>query len=324
MMGVRGGIARSFSALVLLGAALGLSLPPASAAGWRDEIGTFRIGLVMPRGSDPDRGRTLEKAFSEALSMKAEVVPYREYRALIDAHLSGRIEYAVYSATAFALAWQLCECVEPVAAPLSQDGTTGFRSALFLDGETTAGSPSLQGKRIGYTTRQSLSGWLIPTAAFDAGERPLAESGATFHAMEDYAKLIGEFSGGRVDGFFGWIRDPEPQDPTLPEGSMSSPAKLARHGLPPERYTIAWRSDPVPFGPHAVRKNLAPEAAELLTAFLTGLREKQPEVYEALEPTHDGGFRPVGLTDYRLLMDLARDLSGGETPDAAGGSKKQP
>ncbi|TIU16306.1 MAG: phosphonate ABC transporter substrate-binding protein, partial [Mesorhizobium sp.] len=73
-------------------------------ADWRDDIGTFRVGIV----AEPGAGNTvpglalLTDAYTKALGMKVEFVVSRDYAALIEAQANAHIEYAVYSATAYA------------------------------------------------------------------------------------------------------------------------------------------------------------------------------------------------------------------------------
>ncbi|WP_353806793.1 hypothetical protein [Mesorhizobium sp.] len=84
-------------------------------ADWRDDIGTFRVGIV----AEPGAGNTvpglalLTDAYTKALGMKVEFVVSRDYGALIEAQANAHIKYAVYSATAS----ERCECVEPLVAP---------------------------------------------------------------------------------------------------------------------------------------------------------------------------------------------------------------
>ncbi|RWD97132.1 MAG: hypothetical protein EOS61_32055, partial [Mesorhizobium sp.] len=83
-------------ALGMCAAALALlsSASPARAD-WRDDIGTFRIGIVAEPGggnSVPGLAR-LTDAYTNALGMKVEIVVARDYAALIEAQASGRVQY---------------------------------------------------------------------------------------------------------------------------------------------------------------------------------------------------------------------------------------
>ncbi|TIR66731.1 MAG: phosphonate ABC transporter substrate-binding protein, partial [Mesorhizobium sp.] len=92
-----------------------LSAAPPAHADWRADIGTFRIGIVAePGGGNTVPGLArLTDAYTNALGMKVEFVVARDYAALIEAQASGRLQYAVYSALAYATASVRCGCVEP-------------------------------------------------------------------------------------------------------------------------------------------------------------------------------------------------------------------
>ena len=119
------------SSLLTIAAVLLFAIPPAQA-GWREELGAFRIGVVA--GFNPLGEKTgydeLKQTMRKALGMPVEVFIARDFAALIDAQASGRIEYAVMSSNAFAAAWAMCKCIEPLVAPVGQDGATGYRLTL--------------------------------------------------------------------------------------------------------------------------------------------------------------------------------------------------
>ena len=95
--------------LAVLAAALVVAVPsstPVALADWRDEIKVLRIG-VMTGPNSAYRLAQLEpfRAYlAEKLAVPVEIIPARDYRALIDAQVGSRVHYAIYSATAFAAA----------------------------------------------------------------------------------------------------------------------------------------------------------------------------------------------------------------------------
>src|SRR5690606_15626025 len=109
-----------------------LACHPAEA-GWREDLGTFRIGVVAaPGAGNAIPGLTLlTDAYSRALGMTVQVMVARDYAALIEAQAERRVDYAIYSASAYALATLRCGCVEPLAAPTDADGAAGIRSILI-------------------------------------------------------------------------------------------------------------------------------------------------------------------------------------------------
>ena len=124
------GSSRQLFALALLAGLLAATCD--SRAGWRDDMKTFRIGMVAEPGADQTVNglASLKQAYAQALGIPVEIFVARDYAALIDAQATQRIDYALYSTTAYATAALLCGCVEPVAAPVSDDGATGIKAIL--------------------------------------------------------------------------------------------------------------------------------------------------------------------------------------------------
>ena len=93
---------------------------------------------VVPHRADRGTGRrperaglaVLKQAYAQALGIPVEIFVARDYAALIDAQATARVDYAIYSTTAYATAALLCACVEPVAAPVGEDGATGIKAIL--------------------------------------------------------------------------------------------------------------------------------------------------------------------------------------------------
>ncbi|WP_164771769.1 PhnD/SsuA/transferrin family substrate-binding protein, partial [Mesorhizobium sp. M7D.F.Ca.US.004.03.1.1] len=142
-------------------------------ADWRDDIGTFRIGIV----AEPGAGNTvpglavLTDAYTKALGMKVEFVVARDYAALIEAQANARIEYAIYSATAYATASQRCLCIEPLVAPVDSDGAIGIRSVLLTRDGKLPDLAAMQSHRIAMAPSGSVGGSLLPLAALAAEGR---------------------------------------------------------------------------------------------------------------------------------------------------------
>ena len=75
------------------------------------------------------------------------------------------------------------------------------------------------------------------------------------------------------------------------------------------------------YGPHAVSSGLDPEPKRRLMAFLTGLREADPDTYERLEMHRGGGFTAASQADYaasaRYGADAGRER--GRKPNSTSG-----
>ncbi|MGL4406243.1 MAG: hypothetical protein ACRCT6_10815, partial [Notoacmeibacter sp.] len=108
---------------------------PVQSKNWRNEIGTFKIGLVRGWSSDMSRVALarLEGVFAKALGTPVRVVVFERFTSLMDAQADGRIDLAAYSARAYATIRLMCECVDAIAKPSTLEGATGQISVLAGD-----------------------------------------------------------------------------------------------------------------------------------------------------------------------------------------------
>ena len=124
--------ARSAAAVILT--CVALFAGGASAADWRDDFKVLRVGFLSSASPAADVAR-LEpfRAYLEArVSLPVELVPATSYASLIDAEVTGRVQYAIHSAASYATAAAECDCVEPLAEPTAADGSRGFYSILVV------------------------------------------------------------------------------------------------------------------------------------------------------------------------------------------------
>ncbi|HMQ57010.1 MAG TPA: PhnD/SsuA/transferrin family substrate-binding protein [Rhizobiaceae bacterium] len=279
------------SSLLTIAAVLLFAIPPAQA-GWREELGAFRIGVVS--GFNPIGEKTgyddLKQTMRGALGMPVEVFIARDFAALIDAQASGRIEYAVMSANAYAAAWTMCKCIEPLIAPVGQDGTTGFRLTLRMraaPGRPVAEPVVLSGPNNALAFARLRDIVLERTAqAVGGGRVKLHVAASQEHAEDAWAK-------GEGDALLGWV-------PAIGESG-----DLVSHGDAKSPGATIWQSDVIANGPHTVRANLPAEAKETVLRAVTGLETGAPRVYDLIEPRRGGGFRKVTAQDYDALVSLA-------------------
>ena len=116
-------------------AALPQSITATASADWRNDIGTFKIGLVRGWSSDMSRlalGR-VENVFARALGTPVKIVVFERFTSLMDAQADGRIDLAAYSARAFATVRLMCECVDALVTPATIAGDTGQIAILAGD-----------------------------------------------------------------------------------------------------------------------------------------------------------------------------------------------
>jgi phosphonate transport system substrate-binding protein len=275
-----------------------LSMQPA-ASGAEGTFATLRIGLVAhpASGAAIDGAVQIEEAFSKATGLPTHIFVARDFAALIDAQARGRIDYGVYSATAYATARLACGCIEPIVAPIGSDGASGIRAVLVRRRDGTSRPEAVA------TVPGDVPHWLAVT-------RPAAEAGVErLVEAETASQAEAMFVSGEVGGIIGWV-------PSRPgsgrEGGTLS--RLLEAGVPPETVEIAWESMPLRYGPHAVRSDMPTAIRKALVGFLTGLHDAQPDVFQHLEPLRQGGFVRVTDADYATANAVAVQFA--ETTEA--------
>lgn len=288
----------------IAGLALLLTLASAARADWREDLGTFRIGVVAAPGAGAviEGAAAIRAAYGKALGMTVELFVARDYAALIDAQAASRIEYAIHTAASYATAWRTCSCVEPIAAPVSADGATGIRSILVAHaGDLSV--DALAKRRVASGPPDSASGYLVPLAEFEPGGKPMTgdEGWLVRVASESEAERL--FLDGKVDAMFGFV--PSSGTPAGPAGGTLERLAMAGGG----EFRVLWTSGLLRFGPHAVRASLPAEAKDALKTFLTTLRDAEPEIYELIERHRGGGFAPVVHADYQEAIGMVRSLA---------------
>lgn len=288
----------------------GLAVAPGVAQEtWQQRVGTFRVGVLAEPGDDGTiRGLTaLRKAYTLALGVPVEFFVAKDYRTLIEAQSGKRIDYAVYSASAYASAALACGCVVPLVAPTSSNGAVGIRSALIARSGRLASLAEISTRRIAVTPPDDVAGNRLPLFSLRkegvalTGEEPFLVHVAS--AEEARSKLLA----GEVDAMFGWIETGVGKAPMPGVGTL---AGLAAAGATADEFGIVWTSELLRYGPHAIGKDLDPEIRRRLLPFLTGLKDSDPDLFEVLAKFQLGGFVSVNEADYAAAVDMVRAASG--------------
>ena len=285
----------------------GLLTPPtASHAGWREDMKSFRIGLI----AEPGAGQSvtglaaLKQAYAQALGVPVEIFVARDYAALIDAQATARVDYAIYSTTAYATAALLCACVEPVAAPVGEDGATGIKAILVTRDGRLSRPADISTHRVAIAELDSIAGFALPRLDLAAGQLTLNGSEPFLVRAESASAAETMLVDGSVDAIFGWL--PANADTDLPGGTL---ARLEAAGMDGASLSVVWKSPLLRYGPHALRSGLGAELRLTLVAFLTELKRAQPDVYDVLETHRGGGFAEVRADDYAMAIEMVRSLA---------------
>ncbi|PTW62699.1 phosphonate transport system substrate-binding protein [Breoghania corrubedonensis] len=282
-------------------AGAGLSEPPQTD--WRSQVRSLRIGVLSPGGEE--RELTMAEPFrahmQETLGLPVKLVPARDMRALIDAIVNGRVDYARMSASAFASGWALCRCLEPLAAPQAADGTRDYRAiAVARTSVAINRLGDLKGKRVIFSEPGSVSGYMVPIAVLRGQGIDTAHYFSAQNHAEGPQTAIAAMLRGDYDAAFAWSSLAGERG----EGYSLGPLRrmVAQGRLDMDAIRIIWQSDPIPHPPQVVRANLPEDLKSLIRAALFDLLAAEPEAYDATEPAFSGGFVAVTRDSYTVLL----------------------
>ncbi|MGL4490593.1 MAG: PhnD/SsuA/transferrin family substrate-binding protein [Rhizobiaceae bacterium] len=289
-----------------LTAACLLAFTTASWADWRKDLGVFRIGMIESEALklSPAEMARIRSGYADALAMPVEIIRMRDFPALIDAQVSARVEYTMLSAAAYSTAYLLCECVEPLVQPVSADAVTGTRTVLFMD-ESAASLPIAATKGIAVPDKNSLNGYGVLLASGDVGAGKLTGNEPWLKFFDSTDAAVQQYADGNVDGFFATVASTA----TLAT-ALEQDAALTKIISASGRNTKAvWISEPIANGPHAVRKNLATEAKDLLSKYLVSLVDADPDLSDILLPDNGARYQPVTHSAYTTAIAATKKLA---------------
>ena len=233
------------------------------------------------------------------------MVPATTYAGLIDGTVEGRIDYGIHSATSFAIAEAACGCIEPLAVPAAFDGSVGFHSVLLVrSGGPIHSLPDARGARLAVAGEDSLAGRLVPLAALVADGIDPETFFARIVTMPCPEAAITALLSGEVDVAAGWSSltgDPSSGYAFGVLNRMVSDGRLTM-----DTVRILWQSRRIPFGPHAVRTDMASELKLAIADALFDMAALAPEVLEAVDRSGigGGGFVAIDPTDYGVVAEL--------------------
>jgi len=271
-----------------------------SMARWKDEIGTFRLGFAFD-SSNPKTNAQYERfrqVLEDGLNMPVEVFVAPSMPALIDAQASGRVDYSALSALAYDAVMHLCECVQPLAQPVSAGGANAFRSVLVTRADTDAVSMT-----VAVGPDDSLTGAIIPRLTYLAERRSIGESDFDMIHVSSADESIERFLAGEVDALFGWAYARISEDTSFDRGSAN---QIQFRGGPDT--DIVWQSPAYRFGPHVVSESVPLRAQRVITSLLLSLHANHPLAFDEISGDMGGPMEPVEHNDYAAFRALTAGL----------------
>jgi phosphonate transport system substrate-binding protein len=309
-LGVVGAAAQDNSAVAVAPqAALPASITANPSADWRNDIGTFKIGLVRGWSSDMSRlalGR-VEKTFAKALGAPVKVVVFERFTSLMDAQADGRIDLAAYSARAFATVRLMCECLDALATPATVAGDTGQIAILAGDASKVSSLAAIGSAKLGRVTTAPIATQEMLRGALMIGGKPVTGKEEFWVDYPDYSAAILAYQNNEIDGVIIPIAT---SFATIADAGKTELGLLSEvnDGNGSRQATALWRSSFWPYGPIAVRNNLASEAKDILLRTLEQMDVTEPLAHATLSEGLSGPFRKTDSAGYANVSASIRLL----------------
>jgi len=285
---------------------------PAVAA-WRDDITVLRVGILG--GNEAAYRIAAIEPFRAYLERKVgipvEIVATDTYDALIEAQATGGVEYAIYSATAYATAAVGCQCVEAFAAPTAADGALGFHAVLTArSGNDIADLADARGKRLGLGFANSVGTSIVPRHALAAEG---IDPATYFLSISEYSapeEAVTALLSGEIDIAAAWSSMTGSRDGGYDFGTFAD--MVGEGTLSMDRVRIIWQSGLIPFGPHALRTNVPSELRGILSGALLSMVYDDPAALDAVDRLSfgGGGFVTPDASLYATVMSLVSPPEG--------------
>lgn len=283
-----------------------LNLGLVTSADWREDVGRLRLGIVIgAEESVRERVEPFRSALETHLGVPVDLFLMDTMGGLVEAVTRGEVDYGRLSSTAYAVAYTLCGCIEPVAAPRTSDLADGFHSIVISKAENgleTIGD--LEGKRLAVSSPGSTAGYRVPLATFHANGLDPASHFSALVRVKGPSSGLNALLDGRVDASLGWSTMQGRPDMGYSAGTLYEAYLSGR--VPMSKLNILWKSERIPFASHAVRTDLPAAFKETLRKYLLALQTLAPHAYFAVEPDLSGGFVSVAHNDYRAVLRTYR------------------
>lgn len=275
---------------------------------WRNEIGVFKIGLVRGWSSDMSRLALarVESVFAEALGTPVKVVVFGRFTALMDAQADGRIDLAAYSARAFATIRLMCECVDAVATPTTHAGDTGQTAILAGDTLLISDLANIAGAKLGRLATATVSGKEMVRGALTVNKKPVTGNEPFWVDYPDYATAVSAYQNNEIAGLM--IPVASSFGDTLEALSQKLNALNSGALRPSRPKSVLWRSSFWPYGPLAVRNNLAADAKAIILGLLEQMDITAPLVHGTLSEGLAGPFRKTNTAGFSNVSASIRSL----------------
>lgn len=254
---------------------------------------TLKIAVIPSRSPEKQKAATkvLAQYLEKSLGQSVSVQVTKDYDAAIDLLVEGKVQMAYLGPLSYVQARQRNSQVEPIVAPIDKlTKRSWFTSVIIANSSHGIKTlKDLKGKRFGFVSKSSTSGYLVPTAALlKQGIDPEKDFTAVSYAGSHDSSVAALVSGN--------------VDAVAADKKSYLDAQKANK-IKAQQYKVIWESDPIPTSPIVISRQLSPQFIEKLKQFLLNAPEGTLDL-----GVDSDGFTLVKDEDYEPIRQLQTAL----------------
>jgi phosphate/phosphite/phosphonate ABC transporter binding protein len=295
-------IKRLLVLFVLVGAFGGGICSVTAAQNIIDRPDRLRLGVVVAADETArERVEPFRQALERIADLPVDLFLMQTMADGIEALASDKIDYIRLSPSAYAAAYQLCECVEPLVTAGPDDFPARFYAIMIAKrGVEPIKLEDLRNTRLAVGGKHAVAGYRVPVANLAADGIDVRKYFKTLVEVHNPVEGIRAILDGRVQAALGWSSLAGEAKNGFTAGTLNDYYVSGGKGF--EDLEIVWRSSPIPYSAHTIRSGLPDALKREIRAGMMDLRREDPAAYVAIEPDLPGGFEPVGHADYRPVL----------------------
>jgi len=286
----------------------------ANAQDWRDEIGTFRIGVMAANEMQSVRQRLnlFRETLANNLDISVEILPFADWVTLSNAQMSGHVDYAIHTALSYTMTQISCSCLEPLVVPSFSSGAKTTNLIFLAQENAQVDFDKASASRFGiFHNAQQTDLHLVQAFMQVQGKSAALIDQNNLQFLDEIDEAKDALAKGDVDAVLGWSTLAGDISTGYSHGTWRDFMQDGDYEL--GDLSLAWRSPSIPNGPHVVSRSLPSEAKKQLKRTLLEMHVKDPAAYDAVALRYFGGFKTIDPTDF---IDLKEALQAYKPTDS--------
>ena len=273
---------------------------------WRNKVKSLNIGLLGGE-KEADRLKNYEcwrSHLEEELDIEVNFFPASDYAGVIHGLLGGFLDYASMGPSGYAAIYlENKEIVEPVITVQEEDGSIGYKSAMYVHKDSDIFSiEDMQNKSIAWADPNSTSGYLVPFyQLINDGFNPdtfFKRTGfAGGHEQSVIAVLNNQYDAGVT-----WVSGIGDASEGFSRGMLKN--MMNKGLLDINKIRVIWLSDEIINGPHVIKKSLPDDFKEKLIEININMPVNNTSCFNQISMGKSMGFVRVSHNNYKNIIEM--------------------